>query len=309
MENAIQIKQVSKAYQKHQVLKEVSLEIRPGEIYGLIGSNGCGKTTLLKILTGMITYDAGQIEVLGTPYSPREILAPSGIGVVMEHSGFIPHLSGKKNLEMLARLTGTVSAEKVENVLRQVGLNPGEKKPVRQYSLGMRQRLSLAQAIMDEPKLLLLDEPTNGLDPRGIVEIRHVIMKLAQEKKIAVLVTSHLLTEIEKMCDRVGILRDGVLLQEISRQTITDQHASRWLKVHVSTVEDRRLLTDCPSLLAVQMSRDDELIVRVQVSQPTPDVIRSLVQAGVSLEAVHPEDQSLETFFLDAAASLEGATS
>lgn len=197
----IEVKNVYKSFGKEQVLKNISLSIPPGSIYGVVGNNGSGKTVLMKCICGFMECDRGTIWVNGKQIG-KEIDFPDHLGVIIETPGFIPNLSGYKNLKILASLKGRIGKQEIRETLHKVGLNPDMKKPVTKYSLGMRQRLGIAQAIMENPKVLVLDEPFNGLDRHGVVEMRMLLKELKAEGK-AILLASHNAQDIEELCDHV----------------------------------------------------------------------------------------------------------
>lgn len=197
----IEVKNVYKSFGKEQVLKNISLSIPSGSIYGVVGNNGSGKTVLMKCICGFMKCDKGTILVNGKQIG-KEIDFPDHLGVIIETPGFIPNLSGYKNLKILASLKGRIGKKEIREALRKVGLDPDMKKPVTKYSLGMRQRLGIAQAIMENPKVLVLDEPFNGLDRHGVVEMRMLLKELKAEGK-AILLASHNAQDIEELCDHV----------------------------------------------------------------------------------------------------------
>lgn len=197
----IEVKNVYKSFGKEQVLKNISLSIPPGSIYGVVGNNGSGKTVLMKCICGFMKCDKGTILVNGKQIG-KEIDFPDHLGVIIETPGFIPNLSGYKNLKILASLKGRIGKKEIRETLHKVGLDPDMKKPVIKYSLGMRQRLGIAQAIMENPTVLVLDEPFNGLDRHGVVEMRMLLKELKAEGK-AILLASHNAQDIEELCDHV----------------------------------------------------------------------------------------------------------
>ncbi len=197
----IEVKNVYKSFGKEQVLTDISFSIPPGSIYGVVGNNGSGKTVLMKCICGFMKCDKGTILVNGKQIG-REVDFPDHLGVIIETPGFIPNLSGYKNLKILASLKGRIGKQEIRETLRKVGLDPDMKKPVTKYSLGMRQRLGIAQAIMEKPKVLVLDEPFNGLDRHGVVEMRMLLKELRAEGK-AILLASHNAQDIEELCDHV----------------------------------------------------------------------------------------------------------
>ena len=202
--NILEINNVSKSFSGHQALSDISLNVPEGCVYGLLGPNGAGKTSIMKILVGLTRNYTGEMDLSGV----------KDIGCMIETPNFYPYNTGYQNLMYFAGLNG-VGKKKVKELLELLGLMNAANKNVKTYSLGMRQRLGIAQALLKDPDVLLLDEPTNGLDPEGIYEVREYIKKIANEKKITVLISSHLLSELEKMCDRAIIIKKGEIVQFI----------------------------------------------------------------------------------------------
>lgn len=212
MEKAPKIKcvDVTKAYRDHTVLKQVNLECESGEIAGIIGRNGAGKTVLFKAICGLTAIDSGKILIDGEERRKGEVL--QSVGIIIEEPAFLAHASGYKNLEYLYMIRNRVNREHLNQVLSQVGLDPDVKKPVDKYSLGMRQRLAIAQAIMEDPDILILDEPFNGLDDHGVADMRELFLELKRRGK-TILVASHNPEDIRLLCDRVYQMNAGVLEQ------------------------------------------------------------------------------------------------
>ncbi|MDE6626890.1 MAG: ATP-binding cassette domain-containing protein [Lachnospiraceae bacterium] len=205
----ISVQDVYKSFGKEQVLKGISFSIPAGTIHGVVGNNGSGKTVLMKCICGFMHCDKGEIMVNGKRVG-RDCDFPDELGVIIETPGFIPNLTGYKNLKILAALKGKIGKKEIRETLKRVGLNPDMRKPVSKYSLGMRQRLGIAQAIMEEPGVLILDEPFNGLDKTGVVEMRQLLKELKQSGK-AILLASHNVQDIEELCDVVYDLMENRL--------------------------------------------------------------------------------------------------
>lgn len=197
----IQVSHVYKAFGKEQVLQDISFDIPEGHIYGVVGNNGSGKTVLMKCICGFLRCDRGIIRVNGKRVG-KEVDFPDRLGIIIETPGFLPNLSGYKNLKILASLKERIGKDEIRATLRKVGLDPDMRKPVAKYSLGMRQRLGIAQAIMEDPNVLILDEPFNGLDRYGVVEIRKLLKDLKNDGK-SILLASHNAQDIEELCDDV----------------------------------------------------------------------------------------------------------
>ncbi|MDO4339383.1 MAG: ATP-binding cassette domain-containing protein [Eubacteriales bacterium] len=207
--NCVEIDHVTKRFGEEEVLKEVTLTLKTGQAYGITGNNGSGKTVLMKCICGFLPVTAGSIRVFGKEIG-KDCDFPKSLGVIIETPGFLPHLTGRKNLEILADLNRRITKADIRLALRKVGLDPDMKKPVSKYSLGMRQRLGIAQAIMEDPDLLILDEPFNGLDRHGVEEIRKLLLELKQEGK-TILLASHNEEDIRILCDRVYQMDGGIL--------------------------------------------------------------------------------------------------
>lgn len=209
--SVIEVKNVVKRWGDNTVLKSVDLEVERSEIVGIIGHNGSGKTVLMKCICGFITPDSGEITVSGKRIG-KDIDIPKNIGLIIESPGFLPNFSSFSNLWQLARIRGKISKEDVRGVIKKVGLDPDEKKHVGKYSLGMKQRLGIAQAIMENPDILILDEPMNGLDKNGVEDIRELLLQLKDDGK-AMIIASHNSVDIDVLCDKVFEIDKGVLTQ------------------------------------------------------------------------------------------------
>lgn len=284
---------VGKLYGKRWALRHVNLELFPGEIVGFIGPNGAGKTTLMRIIAGLSAPTEGRLTVLDSTMDGKELQTPFGIGLVLEHMGFIPHISGKANLEMLAGLRRIATAETIVQTLQNVGLDPKDTRPVRAYSLGMRQRLCLAQALMEKPKLLLLDEPTNGLDPAGIVDLRALLHEVAAQGT-AIFIASHMLTEVERICHRVLLVRAGEIIKKLDLR----HSGPPRIRLVVTNENDAEKVLQC-GVVSERIQSDSEFpTLLVTPGESIPELVRRLVALGVDIEEVMPEKQSLEKEFL-----------
>ena len=220
----IETKQLTKKYKGQLAVSNVNLHIKKGSIYGLLGRNGAGKTTLMKMLLGLTPPTSGTFTLFDQTLTGHEKQLYPRIGALIETPGFYPNLTGTENLEIFARLRNLNASHTVKNALETVGLPFRDKKLFREYSLGMKQRLGLANAHLHHPQLLILDEPTNGLDPIGIAEIRDFLKTLCKDHGKTLLVSSHILSEIDLLADDIGILDRGVLLEECSIKTLKEKN-------------------------------------------------------------------------------------
>jgi ABC-type multidrug transport system ATPase subunit len=284
---------LTKRYGERTAVDAVNLTVRRGEIYGFLGPNGAGKTTTLRMLLGLVRPTSGEATVLG--HAPGTPASLSRIGALIEGPGFYPYLSGRENLRVLARYA-SLSDVAVEAALVQVDLAERARDRYKSYSLGMKQRLGVAAALLGEPALLILDEPTNGLDPAGMADMRDLIRTLADQGQTVVL-SSHLLGEVEQICDRVGVIADGRLRVESSVAELRG-HARLLVRAEplaaaVGVAEravgaDRVSIVDGALRLAV---RPDE------VSRAAPELVRAMVRADIDVQEVHVQEQSLEDAF------------
>ncbi len=215
LRTAIQINHLSKSFGSNQVITDCSIRVEQGTVYGFLGANGAGKTTIFKMLTGLLTPDSGSIEILGSDMLKNRDKLLSKIGSLIESPTFYEHLSAKKNLEIHLAYMG-VPGISSENALQLVGLSDIGEKAVSKFSLGMRQRLGIARALIHQPQILILDEPINGLDPMGIKDMRELFLNLTQQNGMTILLSSHILSEIEHVADKVGVIIDGRILCESS---------------------------------------------------------------------------------------------
>lgn len=212
MASILELKNVSKTMGKKKAVDNVSFTVNSGEIFGFLGPNGAGKTTTIKMITGLLSIDEGEIFIGGKNVKNDFEGALKNVGGIIENPEMYGYLSGKDNLNIYGKMHGTVSKDRIDETVKMVKLENRINDKVKKYSLGMRQRLGVAQALLHKPKLLILDEPTNGLDPVGIKELRDNLRELAENEGLAVLVSSHLLSEMELMCDRVGIIDNGKII-------------------------------------------------------------------------------------------------
>lgn len=213
---------ISKSMDDKIVLKDISFNIRKGEIVGFVGPNGAGKTTTIKTMVGLLTPDSGEIIINGINVKNKKDIVRSleGISCIIENPAVYKNMTAKENLEQFMRTGENISKKDVEDIIKFVGLEGNEKKKVKNYSLGMKQRLAIGQALITHPKLLILDEPTNGLDPTGIMEIRELLHEISRKEGISIFISSHILDELEKLCDRIIFIKNGeIMKQEISKES------------------------------------------------------------------------------------------
>lgn len=296
--NVLQIKNLQKVFKDTQVVNLSSLSVQQGEIYGFLGPNGAGKTTTMKMILSLISRTAGEIEVFGQPIdTDKQYL--NQIGSMIEEPSYYPNLTGYENLLVFQKFLG-FDKKNIQETLKIVGLDQpkNKKKLVKDYSLGMKQRLALAFALVKKPRLLILDEPTNGLDPAGIHEIRELIIKLAKEQGITVFISTHILSEVEHIADRVGIINHGQLVYEGEIRKI---QSNKWLEVR-GDFRDRReviskVLFGYPcKMLEIQ---EDKLKLTNLADQQISSLLRDLIVEKVPIYEVKQEQETLESIFLN----------
>ncbi len=291
--SGLRVDGITKRYGAEQAVDDVSFTVAPGEIVGLVGPNGAGKSTTLRIVTALVRPDTGTVTLDGFSQQthPREYRAR--FGALIEAPALYPMLTARAHLEYVARLRGGGGADETRETLRAVGLDPESAKPARQFSLGMKQRLGLAMAIFGRPSLLILDEPMNGLDPTGIAELRSFIRALPQRSGTSVLVSSHLLSELQQTCDRVVFLRQGRLVGE---RTLASAARAVLQLMHVRTGDDDRAL---PLLqqqaFVIEASTNVAGGIRCQIAATDIGLLAPfLVQHGIPLLELTPQTPQLE---------------
>lgn len=290
----IETRALTKRYGSRIVaVDDLNLAVRRGEVYGFLGPNGAGKTTTLRMLLGLIEATSGTATVLG-----KKPGAPSGlrqVGALVESPAFYPHLSGRDNLIGMARLSGVENLrDRVEEALKQVELSERADDKFKKYSLGMKQRLGVAAALLKDPELLILDEPTNGLDPKGMAEMRDLIRSLGQGER-TVLLSSHLMGEVEQICDRAGVIRQGKLVAE---GTVAELRGEGGLLVKAEPVEKAAEIARDVS--GVEEVRVEDGVLRIATEpERAPEIARELVSAGVDLSELRPAQRSLEEAFFE----------
>lgn len=294
MNNVIEIKNLKKVYNNITTVDLKSLTVRKGEIYGFLGPNGAGKSTTMKMILSLLEPTSGEIDIFGNPVEKNtEYL--NHIGSMIEEPSYYPNLSGYENLLVFQKMIG-FDKKNIWPTLELVGLaeKKNRRKLVKAYSLGMKQRLALAFALVKDPKILLLDEPTNGLDPAGIHEIRELIIRLAKEKGLTVFISSHILSEIEHIADRVGIINRGRLVYEGKIEKIK---SNAWLEIEGDFFSDTKLKEVLEGTGVTDIS-DKILKFKNMDNEETPKIIRQLVIAGYPIYRVERKKESLEDIFL-----------
>jgi len=287
----VKLENVRKRIGGTEIIRGLSFEVREGEVYGFLGPNGSGKTTTIRMMTGLISMTEGDITICGHSIRSEREKALEQIGAIVENPELYDYMTGMQNLKHFANMAVTpIGKERIAEIIKLVELEHAIHKKVKTYSLGMKQRLGIAQALLHNPKILILDEPTNGLDPAGIREIRDYLQRLAKEENIAVIVSSHLLSEIELMCDRVVIIKNGQFVQEYSLREQVKGDEQIVVAFEVDQVEEANELIK-------GTIQENKIIVSV-MKEDIPQLVKKLVHADVLVYGVTVQNKSLEDEFL-----------
>ncbi|EPZ43323.1 MULTISPECIES: ABC transporter ATP-binding protein [Alicyclobacillus] len=300
MANAVELRNVTKIIGNKRIVNDLTFDIHEGEVFGLLGPNGAGKTTTIRMLVGLISISQGQVRIQGFDVAKDYARAIRQVGAIVENPEMYKYLTGYQNLLQYARMGSGIDRRRIDEVVEFVGLADRIHEKVKRYSLGMRQRLGLAQALLHRPSVLILDEPTNGLDPAGIRELRDHLRHLAKHSGVCVIVSSHLLSEMELMCDRVAIIQNGELVrvQTIDQLTAVDESQQEV----VLDVDDVGATETVLRTLAVEIGPFvvNGSTVRMTLDrQRIPELNRRLVEAGVGVYEIRVLAKSLEDRFLE----------
>jgi len=289
----ISLRNVQKKFGAQHAVDNLDLDVKRGEIFGLLGHNGAGKSTAIGMMLGQVWPTDGEIRICGFDVTAQRQHALKKVGAIFESPVFYDYLSGWRNLEILSHYTAPTPAKRIREVIDWVGLTGREKSKVRTYSHGMRARLALAQALLPQPELLILDEPSDGLDPEGIHEMRQTILRLHKEFGLTILLSSHLLNEVEQLCKRIAVLNRG---KKVFDGTVAEAtHKQNWVRLRVgdfdSAIEQLRRAS------LITGDRDQNLIC-LSDGVATDHIVRFLVERGISVFEIAPQDETLENFYL-----------
>ncbi|HTL16631.1 MAG TPA: ABC transporter ATP-binding protein [Patescibacteria group bacterium] len=289
----IELKNVYKRFGQRTAVHNLSLRVPPGEVYGLLGHNGAGKSTAIGMMLGQVWPTSGEVRIFDREITSHRSEALRKVGAIFEAPAFYDYLSGWRNLEILSSYTAFTPGERIRQVIDWVGLTGRENSKVRTYSHGMRARLALAQALLPGPEMLILDEPGSGLDPEGIHEMRQTILRLHLELGLTILLSSHLLHEVEHLCSRIAVLNQGRLVFE-GTLAETRRHA-QWIRLKVGDFS--RAVNLLQEARVVTESRDGQNVA-LAPGAGTDEVVRLLVQADIPVYEIAHEQESLENFYL-----------
>lgn len=292
----IRTKKLTKVYGDQVAVDSADIHVKAGRIYGLLGRNGAGKTTIMKMILGLTPVTSGKVEVFGRNIKGHEKRIYPRIGAIIETPGFYPNLTGTENLEIFARLRGTASPDAVKKALEIVGLPYKDKKLFGKYSLGMKQRLGIAGAILHDPELLILDEPTNGLDPIGIAEMRTFIKNLSAEQGKTILISSHILSEIALLADDIGIIDRGVLLEESTMKELEKKN-QKYIQLQVTDVPKAALILERKFGATDYAVQDEQTLRLYETSLDMAAINKALITQDIAVVSSQICNDTLEDYF------------
>ncbi|MBU3099747.1 MULTISPECIES: ABC transporter ATP-binding protein [Clostridium] len=288
---------LSKKFIDNEVVTNVNMNIKKGEIYGFLGPNGAGKTTIMKMILNLVKPSIGEIEIFGEKLNFKAYEILKRIGSIIEYPVFYDKLTGRENLELHCEYMGYYDKSAINRALELVNLSGIDDKPVKNFSLGMKQRLGIARAIITKPEFLILDEPINGLDPIGIKQIRNLLKMLSKEYGITILISSHILSEIEQIADTIGIITNGILIKEVSMESIRTDHTEY---VEINTKDFIRASYILENELNISNFKivDNTFIRIYDLKLAQKDISKALILKGIEIESINKKKSSLEDYFL-----------
>ncbi|HDX9576813.1 TPA: ABC transporter ATP-binding protein [Bacillus pseudomycoides] len=298
MTYVLKTNQLTKVFQGKEVISNVNMHVKQGEIYGFLGPNGAGKTTIMKMITNLIKPTSGEIEIFGEKLTNTSYEVLKRMGTIIEYPIFYEKLTAKENLNLHCEYMGFYDKKAIDRALDLVNLHNVDDKQVKDFSLGMKQRLGIARAITTKPELLILDEPINGLDPIGIKELRELFKILCKEYGITLLVSSHILGEMEQMADTIGVIQNGKLIKEVSMKSINGQQ-TEYIEVTVQDVKQAAYLLE-NKLHLTNYKIMSENIIRIYDTSATQQAIsKTLIMNDIEIESINKKNSSLEEYFLN----------
>ena len=290
------IENLSKTIKNNKILDNVNLTFESGHVYGLVGRNGSGKTMLLRAICGLIFPDSGKVIIDGKQLH-KDISFPESCGIIIENTDLLPNFSAFDNLKMLSEIKNTANDNMIKSAIKSVGLDPDSKKKVKTFSLGMKQRLGIGLALVGEPDLLVLDEPINGLDPQGIAEIRDTILRLKNERSMTICISSHILEELSKIATDYGIIHNGSLLQELTRDELMKRCGER-MELTLDNPREAIPVLDAMGFANYQVVDKERIHIFERLNESAL-VNMELAKAGIPVKGISITSEELETYFLN----------
>ncbi|MCM3737365.1 ABC transporter ATP-binding protein [Bacillus cytotoxicus] len=298
MTYVLKTNQLTKVFQGKEVISNVNMHVKQGEIYGFLGPNGAGKTTIMKMITNLIKPTSGEIEIFGEKLTNTSYEVLKRMGTIIEYPIFYEKLTAKENLNLHCEYMGFYDKKAIDRALDLVNLHNVDDKQVKDFSLGMKQRLGIARAITTKPELLILDEPINGLDPIGIKELRELFKILCKEYGITLLVSSHILGEMEQMADTIGVIQNGKLIKEVSMKSINGQQ-TEYIEVTVQDVKQAAYLLENRLHLTNYKIMSENMIRIYDTSATQQAISKTLIMNDIEIESINKKNSSLEEYFLN----------
>lgn len=297
MDVILKTKNLTKKYKDKVVVDKLNMTVKKGEIYGFLGQNGAGKTTTLKMIMGMAKVTDGTIEVFGEPIKSNDYKYKSRIGALIEMPGFYPNLSAVENLEIHRRTMGVQNKKYIDEVLELMGLSQAKHKRVNKFSLGMKQRLAIARMMLHSPELLILDEPTNGLDAVGISDIREIILNLKEKQNVTIIMSSHMLSEVQRMATRIGIIHKGILLDEVEYKELKEKSKNY---LHIKVNDDKKAAVILEQKCGINRYKiyDHGNIRIFEKLDDTEYINRQMLDNGIGIRELKVNSENLEDYFL-----------
>lgn len=296
MDYILETKNLTKNFGKHHAVNNVNMHIKQGDIYGLIGKNGAGKTTIMRMLSGLAIPSSGSFSLCG--YTGSQISkVKNKIGILIESPGIFPNMSAADNLKYFLTMAGKYKKNQADHLLELVGLSTTGKKCVKNFSLGMKQRLGIAIALTGDPELLMLDEPINGLDPQGIVQVRDTLLRLNKEKNITILISSHILEELSKIVNHYGIIHNGQLITELTIDELMDK-CKGYIELRTNDSEKSSKLLESQGISTYKII-DQNIINIFDASEKSGEINKNLVTNGITVNELCIRNESLESFYLN----------
>ncbi|MCR6525221.1 ABC transporter ATP-binding protein [Lysinibacillus capsici] len=293
----VKTNQLTKVYDGKEVVSAVNMNVKKGEIYGFLGPNGAGKTTVMKMLTNLTKPTSGDVEILGAKLTDKSYEILKRMGTIIEYPIFYEKLTARETLELHCEYMGYYDKKEIAHVLNLVKLSNTENKQVKDFSLGMKQRLGIARAIITKPELLILDEPINGLDPVGIKELRELFKMLCKEYGITIIISSHILAEIEQLVDTIGVIKNGRLITEVAMDTINRDQVN-YTEVIVSDGKKAAFIIETELNITNFKLMDDNSIRIYDSTVSQQSLSRALIEHDVEIEEISKKTSSLEDYFL-----------
>lgn len=298
MSYILKTNQLTKVFEGKEVVSGVNMHVKQGEIYGFLGPNGAGKTTIMKMITNLIKPTSGDIEIFGQKLTNTSYEVLKRMGTIIEYPIFYEKLTARENLYLHCEYMGYYDKKSIDHALDLVKLNNVDDKKVKDFSLGMKQRLGIARAITTKPELLILDEPINGLDPIGIKELRELFKMLCKEYGITLLVSSHILAEMEQMADTIGVIQNGKLIKEVSMKSIQGEQTD-FIEVKVQNIKKAAFILDNQLGLKNYKIVSDQTIRIYEMTATQQEISKALIMNDIEIESINKKHSSLEEYFMN----------